>query len=72
MPHAEEEEHNEEEEEDEDKELVLTEEGRRMEQQEVVLDARVPATAVAPSPPHAQEQVPKQEVVFVEQQKSRK
>ena len=43
-----------------------------MEQQEVVLDARVPATGPPPSPPHAQEQVPKQEVVFVEQQKSRK
>ena len=48
------------------------EQGRRMEQQEVVLDARVPATGPPPSPPHAQEQVPKQEVVFVEQQKSRK
>ena len=49
------------------------EEGRSMEQEEDVLDARAPSTRPPPSrPPRAHEEVPKQEVVFVEEQKTRK
>ena len=46
-------------------------EGRRMEQQEMVLDARAPASKL-PLPPRVQEEVPKQEVAVMEQQNLRK